>query len=132
MGGAVQSFSSPMLAEGMQGGLSGFGTSGIPAFANGGKVNIVKKDEGNYWYRRTKGAIGGFGWKWENYYHEGNLFPLDDFDKKEYADVRLKKGEVLLRYNTDLFRILNETPLIKFNLDKGLLYFLKATEAFSN
>ena len=27
MGGAVQSFSSPMLAQGMQGSLSGFGTS---------------------------------------------------------------------------------------------------------
>jgi hypothetical protein len=38
MGGAVQSFSSPMLAQGMQGGLSGFGTSGLGTFANGGQV----------------------------------------------------------------------------------------------
>jgi len=38
MGGAVQSFSSPMLAQGMQGGLSGFGTSGLGTFAKGGKI----------------------------------------------------------------------------------------------
>jgi hypothetical protein len=38
MGGAVQSFSSPMLAQGMQGNLSGFGTSGLQTFAKGGEV----------------------------------------------------------------------------------------------
>lgn len=38
MGGAVQSFSSPMLAQGMQGGLSGFGTSGLGTFEKGGEV----------------------------------------------------------------------------------------------
>ena len=64
MGGAVQSFSSPMLAQGMQGGLSGFGTSGLGMFANGGKVrdfakkNIGKKVRVNFrkrnncWWRR--------------------------------------------------------------------------------
>jgi len=60
MGGAVQSFSSPMLAQGMQGNLSGFGTSGLGTFAKGGQVKMVKKDEGNFWYRNTEGAIGSF------------------------------------------------------------------------
>jgi hypothetical protein len=42
MGGAVQSFSSPMLAQGMQGGLSGFGTSGLGMFEKGG---LLGKDD---------------------------------------------------------------------------------------
>ena len=63
MGGAVQSFSSPMLAQGMQGGLSGFGTSGLGMFANGGKVrdfakkNIGKKVRVNF--RKEQGIIVG-------------------------------------------------------------------------
>jgi len=43
MGGAVQSFSSPMLAQGMQGGLSGFGTSGLGTFADGGQVSEIER-----------------------------------------------------------------------------------------
>jgi len=42
MGGAVQSFSSPMLAQGMQGGLSGFGTSGLQTFADGGQTTTIQ------------------------------------------------------------------------------------------
>jgi hypothetical protein len=42
MGGAIQSFSSPMLATGMQGGLSGFGTSGLGMFEKGG---LLGKDD---------------------------------------------------------------------------------------
>lgn len=43
MGGAVQSFSSPMLAQGMQGGLSGFGTSGLGMFADGGQISDIER-----------------------------------------------------------------------------------------
>jgi antirestriction protein len=43
MGGAVQSFSSPMLAQGMQGGLSGFGTSGLQIFADGGQMTDIER-----------------------------------------------------------------------------------------
>ena len=42
MGGAIQPFSSPMLAQGMQGGLSGFGTSGLGMFEKGG---LLGKDD---------------------------------------------------------------------------------------
>lgn len=42
MGGAVQSFSSPMLAQGMQGGLSGFGKSGLQTFADGGQTTTIQ------------------------------------------------------------------------------------------
>ena len=122
MGGAVQSFSSPMLAEGMQGSLSGFGTSGLGTFAKGGQVKMVKKDEGNFWYRNTEGAIGSFQWKYEDRYPEGILFPLDEFDSKFYQAVKLKKGEILFRYENDKM-IGGMRPLIKFNLDKSLIYF---------
>ena len=63
MGGAVQSFSSPMLAQGMQGGLSGFGTSGLQTFAKGGKIgdfakkNIGKKVKVDF--RKEEGVIVG-------------------------------------------------------------------------
>jgi hypothetical protein len=122
VGGAVQSFSSPMLAQGMQGGLSGFGTSGLGTFADGGQVRVVKKDEGNYWYRRTEGAIGSFAWRYDKNYNEGILFPLDKFYSDFYKNVKLKQGEVLFRYETD--RMMGRMqPLIKFNLDKSLIYF---------
>jgi hypothetical protein len=56
MGGAVQSFSSPMLAVGMQGSLSGFGTSGLQTFAKGGV--IIDQYEGrtpeDIWFALTK------------------------------------------------------------------------------
>ncbi len=59
MGGAVQSFSSPMLAEGMQNGLSGFGTSGIATFADGGFLSAKEKNEMRDIHHRTMMANGG-------------------------------------------------------------------------
>ena len=123
MGGAVQSFSSPMLAVGMQGSLSGFGTSGLGTFAKGGIVKFVSKNEGNYYYRRFDNAIGSFGWKFDKRFNEGTLFPLEKFDLDLYKDVKLKNGEVLFRYESDVM-FGRMRPLIKLNLDKGLIYFM--------
>lgn len=55
MGGAVQSFSSPMLAQGMQGGLSGFGTSGLQTFAKGGRMSNVEMGRMKIkdWYKKN-------------------------------------------------------------------------------
>ena len=55
MGGAVQSFSSPMLAQGMQGGLSGFGTSGLQTFAKGGRMSNVEMERMKIkdWYKKN-------------------------------------------------------------------------------
>ncbi len=55
MGGAVQSFSSPMLAQGMQGGLSGFGTSGLQTFAKGGRMSNVEMSRSSIkdWYKKN-------------------------------------------------------------------------------
>ncbi len=91
-------------------------------YAKGGEVKIVKRDEGNYWYRRYDGAIGSFQSKYENRHPEGILFPLNNFDKKFYADVKLKEGEVLFRYKTEIMKG-GMRPLVKINLEKSLLYF---------
>jgi len=207
MGGAVQSFSSPMLAQGMQGGLSGFGTSGIGMFAKGGKIidqydgrtpediwnnlsknqrqhfiydhleeiavykgikelpsaevikaynldwrtldkdiknrfanhtrqgqyakggqlQIVSRDKGSWYYLRFEGAIGSFQWKYDKRYPEGILYPLDGFDRDITRDIKLKKGEIIFRYETEMMRG-RMRPLIKFNLDKSLVYFGVDTE----
>lgn len=128
-GGVVERYSNPLFVQGMQGGLSAFGQSSTSAvYGNGGKVKVVKKDEGNYWYRRTKGAIGSFQWKYGNRFNEGILFPLDSFDKDVIKDVRLKNGDVVFRYETDVM-VGGMRPLIKLNLDKGLVYFLQDSES---
>ena len=125
-GGVVERYSNPLFVQGMQGGLSAFGQSSTSAvFGNGGKVKVVKKDEGNYWYRRTKGAIGSFQWEYpRNRFNEGVLFELDSFDKDVIKDVHLKKGDVVFRYETENM-IGGMRPLIKINMDKGLIYFLE-------
>lgn len=59
MGGAVQSFSSPMLAQGMQGGLSGFGTSGVGMFELGGVLTAREMNELNHIHNSQTMADGG-------------------------------------------------------------------------
>jgi hypothetical protein len=114
VGGILQAFSSPQIVEGM-----GVITS---QFAKGGRVNLVGKDEGNYYYRRFNDAIGSFGWKIGNRYNEAILFPLDSFDRNYYSKIPLKDGEVLFRYETDKIKGIMK-PIIKINIDKALVYF---------
>jgi antirestriction protein len=59
MGGAVQSLSTPMLAQGMQGGLSGFGTSGFGTFADGGILSQEEMDKLSSIANKHKMADGG-------------------------------------------------------------------------
>jgi hypothetical protein len=59
MGGAVQSFSSPMLAQGMQGGLSGFGTSGMGMFELGGILSAKEMNQLNEISNNQTMADGG-------------------------------------------------------------------------
>ena len=89
MGGAVQSFSSPMLAQGMQGGLSGFGTSGLGMFADGGQMKLSdfqvgdivshKKGKGNAHGRIYKMSAIGFYLedKYGNKSETHQIFPSD-------------------------------------------------------
>jgi len=70
------------------------------------------------------GVIGGKGTV--NY---RVLFDLDAFDKSELKGVKLKAGERIFRYATRVTMAGGMIPLIKVNLDKGLMYFLTQDSA---
>ena len=91
-------------------------------YAKGGKLQIVSRDKGSWGYLRFEGAIGSFGWIYDKKYNEGIIYPLDEFDRNITRDEKLKKGEFIFRYETDrMFGRMR--PLIKFNLEKSLVYF---------
>jgi hypothetical protein len=70
--------------------------------------------------------VGSFGWKTESKkLADGYLYKLSDFDKQLVRDIRLKSGEKIFRYFNYNSAIGGMKPLIKINLDKELLYFLK-------
>jgi hypothetical protein len=98
-------------------------------FAKGGFTpNIVSKNNRKFgttmYYERFEDAIGSFAWTYEGKYNEGILYPLSDFDKKYYSHLKLKDGEILLRYKTERMISSSGKYLIKMNIDKGLVYFL--------
>lgn len=52
------------------------------------------------------------------------LFEIEDEIKEDVAHIKLKKGEKLFRYVTqNTLRYCH--PLIKINIEKGLVYFLQ-------
>ena len=98
-------------------------------YAKGGFTpNIVSKNNRKFdttmYYERFEDAIGSFAWTYEGKYNEGILYPLSDFDKKYYSHLKLKDGEILLRYKTERMISSSGKYLIKMNIDKGLVYFL--------
>ena len=56
---------------------------------------------------------------------DGYLYELDDYDDYLVRKENLKEGEKIYRYFTRRSAITGQVPLIKINIDKGLLYFLK-------
>lgn len=56
---------------------------------------------------------------------DGYLYELDDYDNYVVRKQKLKEGERIYRYFTRTSAIGGMIPLIKINIDKGLLYFLK-------
>lgn len=101
-------------------------------YAKGGKVEFVdSKSDKSWYYKRFDGAIGSFAWIYDKKYHEGILYPFDDFDRKYYSHLKLKPNEVLLRYSTERM-VFGEKFLIKFNLDKGLVYFMDSDRMSDN
>lgn len=99
-------------------------------FAQGGVVTFVpetdryKKEWGRKGNRDDMECIGSFDIKqWKN--SVGFLYELNAFDKAYYAHVLLKTNEMLFRYETDQTKISGMMPVIKINIEKGLLYFLK-------
>lgn len=70
-----------------------------------------------------KNYIGNFGWKPSK--HDGYLYKLDEKDQDLVKDIKRKEGEIIFRYVTYATAIGGMTPLIKINLDNGMLYFLE-------
>lgn len=56
---------------------------------------------------------------------DGYLYELDDYDGYVVGAQKLKEGEKIYRYFTRRSAVSGIKPLIKINIDKGLLYFLK-------
>ena len=56
---------------------------------------------------------------------DGYLYELDDYDEYVVLTQKLKEGEKIYRYFTRRSAVSGIKPLIKINIDKGLLYFLK-------
>lgn len=78
------------------------------------KVTTDEEDfAGNFGWESSKGKLS-----------EGYLYKLDKADKDFVSEVKLKDGEKIFRYITYTTAVGGMKPLIKINIDKGLLYFL--------
>lgn len=78
------------------------------------KVTTDEEDfAGNFGWESSKGKLS-----------EGYLYKLDKSDKDFVSEVKLKDGEKIFRYITYTTAVGGMKPLIKINIDKGLLYFL--------
>jgi hypothetical protein len=119
-----------------------------PKMAKGGVVKYYDKDN-SYRLGRPSGSIekdileritfkksvteedfvGNFGWKTPQCkLGDGYLFRLGEYDQNLIKDLKLKSGEKIFRYFNRLSAIGGMTPLIKMNLDKGLIYFLQDSD----
>jgi hypothetical protein len=75
--------------------------------------------------------IGNFGWKTpQGKLADGYLFELDEYDMGLIGT--LKPNEKVFRYINRMTAISGSKPLIKINLEKGLLYFLTQNEDYNN
>lgn len=88
------------------------------------RIVFYDKDE---WTDRKYGTktIGVFNAKsWGNVASTGKLYALESSDKKLVKGIKLKAGEHIFRYSTPKMLGTKE-PLIKINVKKGLIYFLR-------
>jgi len=57
------------------------------------------------------------------------LLKLDEYDKEWLKkSIKLKAGENVFRYETEKTKIAKMKPLVKVNINKGLVYFLENPE----
>lgn len=69
-------------------------------------------------------SVGAFAHTYNNkYVGDYYLYELDVFDEKYYSHIPLKKGELLMRFETDNM-VGGERPLVKINIDNGRIYFM--------
>ena len=108
--------------------------SALQYYSNGGNIagmnpkqfRIVKDAEK---YKTSWGrlgdAVGEFDIKDSNKWWFGTLYELDDFDKNYWKGVKLKQYEKLFRYETYTTKVGGIRPIVKINIDRGIIYFLK-------
>jgi hypothetical protein len=100
------------------------GSSLKQSFANGGMISWVdEKDKHTKYWGRKADSIGSFYIK--GHRDDSYLYPLSDFDKEYWKDVKLNPNEKLFRYKSYTTDIAKISPVIKINIDKSLIYFLK-------
>jgi hypothetical protein len=95
-----------------------------------GSIEKEVLEKVKYYSSSDKDFVGNFGWRTASgKLTEGYLYRLDESDKDLVKDVKLKDGEKIYRYFTKTTAVGGITPLIKVNLDKGLLYFSDTNDA---
>lgn len=72
-----------------------------------------------------KDFAGNFSTK-ESHFADYYLYELDNYDKQLYKYIKLGPSEKLYRFETEKGRIAGLVPLVKINIDKGLIYFDEA------
>ena len=116
-------------------------------YNNGGAVKFYNKDN-EHRLGRPSGSIekelldkvhydsikqdfvGSFGWKTiYDKLGDGYLYKLDDYDQDLMKSIPLKPAERIYRYINRTTAIGGMSPLIKMNIEKGLLYFPIHNEA---
>lgn len=97
-------------------------------------ISIYPKAEGDW--RGLTGAkrhgvnfAGNFGW-YKGGYKEFELIRLDELEEEwvKSQRVSLKVGEQIFRYETDTTRAGGLRPMVKVNVERGLVYFLTLGE----
>lgn len=99
---------------------------------------IHRKLEPNNWYEPEDeikqcvsvydgGILGVFALKNTpvNYKY---IIGLNDEEKSIFSNLKLKPNEIIVRYVSLTTSLTNQKPLIKINLEKGLIYYLKNYE----
>lgn len=66
-------------------------------------------------------AVGAFALPGVNAYFF--IYPLDEYDEKEFSYIKLGKNEKLFRYETETSKIGGFIPVFKMNMESGLVYF---------
>lgn len=105
-------------------------------FAKGGNIKSIKKDE-SYRYRPNGSieskimdkvsSLSGYNFA-GNFFIDGQksdhyIYFLDEYDRNYVKDVELKSEERIYRYITRNSAIGGMIPLVKINIENGLIYY---------
>jgi len=90
-------------------------------------IRIIAKGE-EYRYSGSNNVLfaGNFEHKGANATYV--LYSLDSFDVEFVKNIKLKSGEVIFRVETERSKIAGIRPLIKVNVERGMVYFNEAPQ----